>query len=257
MIRFVTIATFAASLLLWSTPIFADSPNVSSDEATVMADAVLPVQHQHVHQHAPLSPFPVLNNLGNNLGINSERIGRFGAGMVGRLRNAASFPLVATGIAQQPGAVPGAMPMPAGSPPNGFIGGVFSPQQYQQVPPHPMMMAGYAPPMGPGGYPPVAPLQGGEIPLPELIDPNGYAYPGSMGYMGENSIPDQRIVYVPYAMPPPIHVERLAKALPRPPIMRRVLGDSTLYEYPEMPMRMYTTRGPRDFLATNPPSIGY
>ena len=68
---------------------------------------------------------------------------------------------------------------------------------------------------------------------------------------------DQRIVYVPYAAPPPIYVERLAKALPSPPVLRRILGDANMYEYPEMPMRTYTTRGPRDFLAPNPPGIGY
>ena len=67
---------------------------------------------------------------------------------------------------------------------------------------------------------------------------------------------NERIVYVPYAMPPPIHVERLGKALPRPKL-RRLLGDATMHEYPEMPIEMYTTRGPRDFLATDPPGIGY
>ena len=262
MIRLVSTVTFAASLLLWSTLVFADSPNTTSGEAAVTADAVPPVQHQsvqsqHVHNHSSVQPFPVLNNIGHNLNINTtaERINRFGTGMVGRFRNAASFPLAASGFAWQPGAAPGTVPMPAGPPPNGFIGGVFAPQQYQQMPPYPVM-AGYYP-QGPVGSPPsYVPPQGGEIPLPELIDPNGYVYPGSTGYMEESPVPDLRIVYVPYAMPPPIHVERFAKT-PRPPLMRRVLGDAALYEYPEMPLRMYTTRGPRDFLATNPPSIGY
>ena len=255
MIRFVTIATFAASLLLWSTQVSADSPTTSSGESPVTANAAPPAaQHHHVHNHS-VQPYPVLNSIGHNLGFDTSRIARFGSGMMGRFRNAASFPLVASGI-QQPGVVPGAVHIPAGPPPNGFIGGVFTPQQYQQVSPHPMM-AGYAyPPPGPGGLPPGT-VASADIPLPGLIDPQGLAaYPA--GYIMEEGPPiDQRIVYVPYAMPPPIHVERLAKALPRPPLMRRALGDATLYEYPEMPLRMYTTRGPRDFLATNPPSIGY
>ena len=73
----------------------------------------------------------------------------------------------------------------------------------------------------------------------------------------QGGVAEQRIVYVPYAAPPPIYVERLGKALPTPPVLRRILGDANMYEYPEMPMRTYTTRGPRDFLAPNPPGIGY
>jgi hypothetical protein len=79
----------------------------------------------------------------------------------------------------------------------------------------------------------------------------GHATQGYSGYA-----PEQRIVYVPYAAPPPIYVERLGKAFPRPPILRQILGDANMYEYPEMPLRTYTTRGPRDFLAPNPPGIG-
>jgi hypothetical protein len=115
------------------------------------------------------------------------------------------------------------VPMPVEPPPHGFLEGLFMPQQYQQVQP---VMAGY-------GY------QGGY--------PNGY----------QDTVSEQRIVYVPYAAPPPIYVERLGKALPSPPMLRRILGDANMYEYPEMPLRTYTTRGPRDFLAPNPPGIGY
>ena len=83
----------------------------------------------------------------------------------------------------------------------------------------------------------------------------GYYLQGQPG-----SVPEQRIVYVPYAVPPPIYMQRFAgwmPPVPRPPItMRRILGDANTYEYPEMPYRLYTTRGPRDFLAPNPPGIG-
>jgi hypothetical protein len=70
-----------------------------------------------------------------------------------------------------------------------------------------------------------------------------------------NPIPEQRIVYVPYAAPPAIYVQRFG-ALPKPPSIRRLLGDANMYEYPEMPYQLYTTRGARDFLAPNPPGIG-
>jgi hypothetical protein len=121
---------------------------------------------------------------------------------------------------------PVSMVAPAGPQPNGFLGGVFTPNQYPQGQP---MGVGYGPPPGQNGF------------------PQGYGYPGSI---------QERIVYVPYAAPPPIYVERLGKAFPRP-IIRRALGDANMYEYPEMPLRTYTTRGPRDFLAPNPPGIGY
>jgi hypothetical protein len=131
-----------------------------------------------------------------------------------------------------------------GPPPNGFLGGVLAPSQYSQGQP---MVAGYGPAPGyygaPQGYP-----QG---------YPPGYAYPPGSPPPGDpGAFHEQRIVYVPYAAPPPIYVERLGKALPRP-IVRRMLGDANMYEYPEMPLRTYTTRGPRDFMAPNPPSIGY
>ena len=122
---------------------------------------------------------------------------------------------------------------PNGQLPNGFMGGVVTPSQYQQPVPQGVS----------GQYP------------PSYGHPQGYV--PSPGHSVQSSIPEQRIVYVPYAAPPPIYVERLGKALPRPPVVRRILGDANIYEYPEMPMRTYTTRGPRDFLAPNPPSIGY
>lgn len=117
------------------------------------------------------------------------------------------------------------VPMPIGPPPSNFVGGVLQPQRYQQAP-----LVGY----GGAGYG----AQG-----------QGYA----PGYYAP--VPEQRIVYVPYASPPPIHVAQRGM-MPRPPFMRRILGDANMYEYPEMPLQLYTTRGPRDFFAPNPPSIG-
>jgi hypothetical protein len=90
-----------------------------------------------------------------------------------------------------------------------------------------------------------------------LFMPQQYQQQPVMPQQQQGSIAEQRIVYVPYAAPPPIYVERLGKALPKPPVLRKILGDANMYEYPEMPMRTYTTRGPRDFLAPNPPGIGY
>lgn len=115
------------------------------------------------------------------------------------------------------------------------------------------------------GVAPVGPQPSGGF-VGSLFAPRQYQYadqyPGSPA-PGQQQLPvggpqTERIVYVPYAAPPPITVERLGKALPifRPPFMRRVLGDAYMYEYPEMPLQLYTTRGPRDFFAPNPPSIG-
>jgi hypothetical protein len=145
------------------------------------------------------------------------------------------------------------MPMPVGPPPSGFLEGVFMPQQYQQVPPP--VMVGY----GPGNYPPGVPDVQGADNTQGIAHAQGYNYAQSYGHpLGyQPPVPEQRIVYVPYATPPPINVERLGKALSRPMIVRRMLGDAYMYEYPEMPIRPYTTRGPRDFLAPNPPGIGY
>jgi len=105
------------------------------------------------------------------------------------------------------------------------------------------------------------------LPMPVDPPPHGFfeglfmpqQYQQLQPFMSQYQGPvgEQRIVYIPYAAPPPIYVERLAKALPTPPVLRRILGDANIYEYPEMPLRTYTTRGPRDFLAPNPPDIGY
>ena len=94
-----------------------------------------------------------------------------------------------------------------------------------------------------------------------VLPPGTRVPPSYDGYVpshsqGSPEAASERIVYIPYAMPPQIQVERIAKAL-RIPSMRQVLGDTRTYEYPEMPLNMYTTRGPRDFFAPNPPSIGY
>jgi hypothetical protein len=135
--------------------------------------------------------------------------------------------------------IPGGIPVQEGSNIQGIgpvQGGIYIPSQNG--------FAGFPP-----GYVP------GSNYAPGYDYSRGYGYP--LGYV--SPVPDQRIVYVPYAAPPPIYVERLAKALPmlRPPSMRQLLGDARMYEYPEQPLRTYTTRGPRDFLAPNPPGIGY
>jgi len=91
---------------------------------------------------------------------------------------------------------------------------------------------------------------------PSTHVPSGYDGYAPSHSQGSPEAASERIVYIPYAMPPQIQVERIAKAL-RIPSMRQVLGDTRTYEYPEMPLNMYTTRGPRDFFAPNPPSIGY
>ena len=130
------------------------------------------------------------------------------------------------------------VPRQDGGPPprGGFFGGVFAPRQYQPEQPQ----AGYVQ----GGY------------------PGTVSYANGQGSYGGYPVPGQeRIVYVPYAAPPPITVERLAKALPIPimppqKMLRRILGDANMYEYPEMPLHLYTTRGPRDFMAPAPPCIG-
>ena len=172
-------------------------------------------------------------------------MGSLGLSMPGRSNESSSYGEApawnaesAPPVAQQ--AVPATLAVPVSDEPlqneqlpNGFMGGMVAPNQYPQ---------------------PTPPSRAGP-------NPQHYGYPqGSApppGHPVPSSIPEQRIVYVPYAAPPPIYVERLGKALPRPPVVRRVLGDANIYEYPEMPMRTYTTRGPRDFLAPNPPSIGY
>jgi hypothetical protein len=167
------------------------------------------------------------------------------------------------------GLQPGMVPMPAGPPPNNFVEGIFAVQQYQQVPAPVSPMPGqpyYMPPPPPGTVPQHTPdgvheagegFQQGST-FDQLWqragDPEAYLH--SQGH-GHPPIPDTRIVYGPYASPPPIYVERIGKAISRPKVLRSVLGDANIYEYPEMPQQLYTTRGPRDFMAPNPPSIGY
>ena len=201
-----------------------------------------PSGHQHVkgqlcplvgHRHLIGQPCPLVGQgVTYRLGTGSER-GPCPLKVRSNQAEAAPLPMgamppVPVGMQQQMSAVP---------PPYGVFGGAFMPRQYQYQQMQPPAGYGYAQ----GGYP-------GTVGYGN-VQGHGYGYP----------VPAQeRIVYVPYAAPPPIHVERLGKALPipRPPIMRRILGDAYMYEYPEMPLHLYTTRGPRDFFAPNPPSIG-
>jgi hypothetical protein len=76
---------------------------------------------------------------------------------------------------------------------------------------------------------------------------NGFFAPAT--YKVQSSAPssgEKQIVYVPYAVPPPIYIQRY----------QRQKQFITTYAMPEMPIQTYTTRGPRDFFAPNPPSIG-
>ena len=156
------------------------------------------------------------------------------------------------------------VPIPVGPPPSSFVGGFFQPQQYQQMSPMAAGFPGYA--QQQGGYPQVQVQQQGGYPQAQQgyggqAQGGGYA----QGYYAPPV--EQRIVYVPYAAPPAIHVHMqrggmgMNQRAPLPPVMRvplvkRMLGDTSMYEYPEMPLQLYTTRGPRDFFAPNPPSIG-
>ena len=264
MTRLVAITAFAASLLLWSVPAYSDSPQEFSDEM-MMAMMEYPscrsttcgnpqCRSCRAGRHAIGLPLP-------HIGLLCPMDQGLPAGY--------SFTQRLSGAAPRQRPVPMAtIPMPVGPPPSGFAGVFFTPQQYQQVQP---MIGGY-------GYPQVpVPAQGydsaqgtaqGYGSAQGHAQGYGSAQGTAQGYgsaqghaQGHAPVPDQRIVYVPYAAPPPIHVERLGKALAfpmlRPPVMRRLLGDANMYEYPEMPQRLYTTRGPRDFLAPNPPGIGY
>ena len=244
MTRLVAITAFAASLLLWSVPAYSDSPQEFSDEM-MMAMMEYPscrsttcgnpqCRSCRAGRHAIGLPLP-------HIGLLCPMDQGLPAGY--------SFTQRLSGAAPRQRPVPMAtIPMPVGPPPSGFAGVFFTPQQYQQVQP---MIGGY-------GYP--------QVPVPaqgyDSAQGTAQGYGSAQGHtQGHAPVPDQRIVYVPYAAPPPIHVERLGKALAfpmlRPPVMRRLLGDANMYEYPEMPQRLYTTRGPRDFLAPNPPGIGY
>ena len=230
MVRSIAIITVTASLLLWSAQVYSDSPQVfpltEEGQAVECASSAhcphCPVGHHHAMGHN--CPLGGLRPLGLQPGPPT------GYAVSHRLGHGAPCPLKGQGpMAMQP------MPVgPPPPPPGGFFGGAFMPRQYPEQPmPYPQM----PPPMGYGN------TQGYGY---------GYPYPAQV---------QERIVYVPYAAPPPIQVERLGRALPVPPVprvpmMRRLLGDARIYEYPEMPLHLYTTRGPRDFLAPNPPSIG-
>jgi len=234
MIKPVAIITMlTASILLLPTQVSGESLTVNGEYSS---------SEQYLAQSSG-SNF----SIGHNSGLLQQirtRMTSLGLSMPGRSSEASQYgeapvwDAAAPPVAQQ--AVPATLAVPVsegqqanGQLPNGFMGGVVTPNQYQQ--PAPQGVAGpYPPSYGP---------------------PQGYAPPP--GHPIQSSIPEQRIVYVPYAAPPPIYVERLGKALPRPPVVRRILGDANIYEYPEVPLRTYTTRGPRDFLAPNPPSIGY
>ncbi|MDR3182147.1 MAG: hypothetical protein LBT89_04360 [Planctomycetaceae bacterium] len=107
---------------------------------------------------------------------------------------------------------------------------------------------------------PSRPQQPMHVQMPAGCQPAAYAPVYSEAPPAAAVVEQQRIVYVPYACPPPIYIERgrhQKNMLPLPlrnPLLRS--PDAYLQEYPEMPQRMYTTRGPRDFLAPNPPGIG-
>jgi len=228
------IISLTASLLFWTT-------QVSGESFTVQG------KYDSSEQYLAQS-FGSNISIGHSSGLLQQirtRMSNLGLNMPGRPGEASQYgeapawDAAAPPVAQQ--AVPPTLavpvsegPQPNEQLPNGFMGGEVTPNQYQQP----------APPNVAGPY------------LPSYRHPQGYA-PPPPGHPVQSFIPEQRIVYVPYAAPPPIYVERLGKALPRPPVVRRVLGDANIYEYPEMPMRTYTARGPRDFLAPNPPSIGY
>jgi hypothetical protein len=232
------IISFAASLLLWS---IQGSGEAFAAENTYESSAQYNAQ-------APASNVSV----GHSSGLFQDMRTRFSGLKYGLLWNAfksgettesaapqSVSPQWGTPLpAQQQSAAQQSMPpAPAEPQPNGFFGGFFAPTPYPQGQP---AAVSYGPPPGQYGVPQAYGQGYGGYP------------PGAPG-----SASDQRIVYVPYAAPPPIYVERLGKALSRPPKIRRILGDANMYEYPEMPMQTYTTRGPRDFLAPNPPSIGY
>ena len=291
MVRLLTVAAFAASLLIWSAQVSANSPFPVNPAATqqhfVPAEADLAAcspahcttcppgqcrfRQRHSgnagnqNQHKGSGLFSGNGGLGQRLGLgngtnnNGNNAGQ-GWSMPNLFRNSGSGQ-VAAATGQQGGVLSGigsrpqrtaAVARPVGPPPNSFFEGMLAPQRFQQGT---RSMAG-----APG-----LPWTG----VPVMMNPGAHAHgmmnpniPGfPIGHPGEpNNLYDHngpvRIVYVPYAMPPPITVDRLARALPRPSV-RGFLGDARMYEYPQMPHDLYTTRGPRDFLAPNPPCIGF
>ena len=297
MIRLTTITALAISLLIWSAPVYSVLQNEQSDEMFEMADPTcrstvcgnpqcqvcsMPGHRYGIGGHGSKSShtgghtvgFPgiVIPSIGLPCPMLSSASGHDSLtehGFAQRLGSAESAPAPLC-----PRPIPMAtVPMPIGPPPNSFVGGVFKPQQYQQTQP-----MGYGYPSGYGYNQSYGGSQGqghvqGQGYAQGQEDPQGQGFiqgqgdPQMQGYQqgyylqGQpGSVPEQRIVYVPYAVPPPIYMQRFAgwmPPVPRPPItMRRILGDANTYEYPEMPYRLYTTRGPRDFLAPNPPGIG-
>ena len=363
MIRLVTIIAFVASLLLWSAPAYSVSPHEFSDEMLMMADPSCRSTTQQtlcgnphcrtcvVSGHRRAIGIPVI-------GLPLPYVPLPGYGIIKRFSSASEhdFSQRLSGVCPTPQRpIPVAkVPVPVGTPPSSFVGGFFTPQQYQQVQP---AMAGHFPqgqvqpegsvhalgfvdPQGnfhlqgfinsegriytqgfvdsqdrfhsrgfvdaygnvhslgfmdaqgnfhtqgffdaqgnahprvfvdaQGRFHPrvFVDAQGNAHPpmafgFPQgLAFPRGYAYaqPGGDFFQGQaGAFPEQRIVYVPFAQPPPIYVQRHGRGVPapRPPFIRRMLGDANMYEYPQMPLQLYTTRGPRDFLAPQPPSIGY
>ena len=228
MTRLTTIAALAVSLLLWSAPAYSASPHEFSDEMLMMADPSCRSTtcgrgggyHRAIGLPIVLPYIPMLQS-GHSLPPGHS----FAQRLSGTAPVAPQYPMPMT------------VPMPVGPPPNNFVEGVFMPQQYRQMQP---AMAGHAHLHG-HGY-----MQGyGNVQGQGNVQGHRYA-----------PVPEQRIVYVPYMAPPQIHVQRPGRPQPRPPLIRRMLGDANMYEYPEMPQHLYTTRGPRDFLAPNPPGIG-
>ena len=267
MIRLTTITACAASLLIWSVPAYSVLQSESSDAMPemVMPEMADPSCRPTTCGNPLCQVCPVVGHHG--IGMPDARVhgggGHHGFGFPSVLFPHFELPSPARS-AQSHDTPPGqgysqrlgssdpekpclfpmaAVPTPVGQPPNSFVGGVFKPQQYQPTQPVPV------------GYPPV--YGNGDS---NGDGSYGYGYAQGSGNMQgqQGFVSDQRIVYVPYAVPPPIYMQRVGMALPmpRPPMMRRILGDANMYEYPEMPYRMYTTRGPRDFLAPNPPGIG-
>jgi len=269
MTRLVTIAALAASLLLWSVPAYSVSPQEFSDEMSMMADASYQnlscrsttCSNPHCraclasgHRRAIGLPLPsiILPYIGCPM-LHSGHGLPPGHSFAQRLSGTAPV------APQQP--MPMTIPVPVGPPPSSFAGGVFMPQQYRQMQP---AIAGHAHLHGQGYAQAHVYIQGqGYAQGQGHAQGQGYAqgqdYTQGQGYaQRSHSVPEQRIVYVPYMAPPQIHVHRPGRPQPqpRPPLLRRMLGDANMYEYPEMPQRLYTTRGPRDFLAPNPPGIG-
>ena len=311
MIRLITIAAFAASLLLWSASAYSVSPHGCLDEL-LMADptcnpggrssicgnphcrACLMSGRHHAggmfHGHGIPLPGIVLPYIplpGHGVAKHGFAK-RFGSAsdhdFAQRLSGVCTLPK------RQPPAAQ-AIPVPVGPPPSTFVGGFFTPQRYQLVQP---VMPGHGfPPGHPGhGFPPGHPGHGFPPGHPGLAFPPGHpglafppghpghpghgfppghpglGFPPGFGYAQQGvmppqgqvaAVPDVRIVYVPFAQPPPIYVQRHGRmpGPPRPHFVRRLLGDANMHEYPQMPLQLYTTRGPRDFLAPTPPSIGY